>query len=79
MAIKINFDIANNPEKPTIVLAKRNGDKLGKLNAKSIEVSESLNDVSEITFNVYKYTDNKKDILWDDLVNFKLVYCVEWD
>lgn len=79
MAIKINFDKARNPETPTIVLARKNGDKLGQLNAKSIEVSDSLNDLSEITFNVHKYIDGKKCNLWEQIVDFKLVHCVEWD
>lgn len=79
MAIKINFDTAHNPETPTIILAKKNGDKIGQLNAKSIEISDLLNDASEITFNIYKYVDNKKDELWEQITNFKLIYCVEWD
>ena len=79
MTIKINFDVAHNPEEPTLILARRNGDKLGKLNAKSIEVTDSLNDASEISFTVYKYIEDKIDILWQDIVNFKLVYCVEWN
>ena len=79
MAIKINFDVAHNPEEPTLILAKKNGDKLGKINAKAIEVADNLNDASEITFNVYKYIDNEKDPLWDLIVNFKLIYCIEWD
>lgn len=79
MAIKINFDTARNPEVPTIILARRNGNKLGQLNVKSIEVSDCLNDTSEITFNVHKYVDGKKCHLWEQIVNFKLVHCVEWD
>lgn len=79
MAIKIKFDSAHNPQVPTIVLAKKNGDKLGQLNAKEIEVSDSLNDASEITFTVYKNIDGKECALWDDIVDFKLVYCVEWN
>lgn len=79
MAIKIKFDAAHNPQVPTIVLAKKNGDKLGQLNAKEIEVSDSLNDASEITFTVYKNTDGKECPLWDEIVDFKLVYCVEWN
>jgi hypothetical protein len=79
MAIKIKFDAAHNPQAPTIVLAKKNGDKLGQLNAKEIEVSDSLNDASEITFTVYKNIDGKKCTLWDEIVDFKLVYCVEWN
>lgn len=79
MAIKINFDVAHNPEEPTLVLARRNGDKLGKINAKAIEVSDNMIDPSEMSFTVYKYIDNEKDALWDLITNFKLVYCVEWD
>lgn len=79
MAIKISFDVAHNPEEPTLILAKRNGDRLGKINAKAIEVTDNLNDAAEISFKVYKHIDNEKDALWDKIANFKLVYCVEWD
>lgn len=79
MAIRINFDVAHNPEVPTIILAKKNGDKIGQLNTKSIEITDSLNDVSEITFVVHKYVDNKKCEWWEQIVDFKLIYCVEWD
>ena len=79
MTIKINFDATGNPEEVTLVLAKKNGDKLGKVNAKSIEISSSLNEPDEITFNVYKYIDGKKDPLWDLTKNFKLIWCPEMD
>jgi len=78
-AIKINFDVTYNPEEPTLILAKKNGDKLGKINAKAIEVSDNMSDASEITFNVHKEIDGEKDSLWDLITNFKLVYCVEWN
>ena len=79
MAIKINFDTSHNPEKPTIILAKKNGDKIGQLNAKAIEISDVLKDASEITFNIHKFVDNKKCELWEQIVDFKLIHCVEWD
>ena len=79
MSIKINFDVAHNPEMPTIILAKKNGDKLGQINSKSIEISDSLNDASELTFLVHKYIDGEKFYLWDEIVDFKLIYCIEWD
>lgn len=79
MAIKIDFDAAHNPQPPTLVLAKKNGDKLGILNAKEIELTDSMNDKSEITFKVYKFIDGNKDCLWDEIVNFRLIYCVEWN
>ena len=79
MAIKINFDVIHNAEMPTFILAKRNGQKIGVLNAQDIEISDSLNDASEITFVVNKYADGKICKFWNDIVDFKLVYCVEWD
>ena len=79
MAIKIRFDAAGNPEAPTVVLARRNGEKLGQIDARDISISDSLNDASEMSFKVYKYLDGKECVLWDEIVNFKLVYCVEWN
>lgn len=79
MAIKINFDAANNPEEPTIVLAKRDGNKIGVLEAKEIEITDSLNDASEISFKIYKELDGRVCPIWDDVTNFKLIYCVEWN
>lgn len=79
MAIKIKFDASNNPESPTLILAKKSGDKLGVIPAREIDVSDSLNDTSEISFKVYKTEDGIEYDLWDELTDFKLVYCVEWN
>ena len=81
MAIDIKFDLVGNPEPPTIILATRNGNKLGQLNvdAKSINLKDCLNDASEFSFTLNKYIDNKLAALWDKVVDFKLVYCKEWD
>ena len=81
MAIDIKFDLVNNPEPPAIILANRNGNKLGqlKVNTKSIELTDKFNDASEFSFTVNKYIDEKLTPLWDKIVDFKLVYCKEWD
>ena len=87
MAINIKFDLAGNPEPPTIILANRNGNKLGQLdvNHKSIDLSDKFNDASEFTFTLNKYYFDEKEEeykitnLWDKVVDFKLVYCKEWD
>lgn len=79
MAIKINFDPSKNPESPTIVLAKKSGDMLGMLPARGINVADYMNDAAEMSFDVYKYENNIKCNLWDELTDFKLVYCVEWN
>ena len=81
MAIKIKFDLSGNPEPPTIILANRNGNKLGQLivNEKSIDIKDSFNDASEFSFTINKYIDDTITPLWDKIVDFKLVYCKEWD
>lgn len=79
MAIKINFDASGNPEEPTLVLSNRSGNKIGQLNAKGIHIKGSQNNPSEISFDVYKYVDRRKDSLWDKIRNFKLVWCKEWN
>lgn len=81
MAIDIKFDLVGNPEPPTIILANRNGNMLGQLNAniESIEMSDKFNDASEFSFTLNKYVDGELTALWDKVVDFKLVYCKEWD
>ena len=81
MDIDIKFDLVNNPEPPTIVLATRSGNKLGQLdiNIESIDLSNNFNDASELSFTLNKYVDGKITNLWDKVVDFKLVYCKEWD
>ena len=80
MAINLKFDLMGNPEPPSIVLANRNGNKLGQLNvdAKSVDVKDLL-ETSEFTFTLNKYMDGKLTNLWDKVLDFKLVYCPEWD
>ena len=81
MSINIKFDLVGNPEPPTIILATRNGNKLGQLDVDidSIELTDKFNDASEFTFTLHKFVDGKITNLWDKVVNFKLVYCKEWD
>lgn len=81
MAIKIKFDLAGNLEPPTIILANRNGNKLGqlKVNTESIELVDKFNDASEMCFTINKYIDGELTHLWEKVVDFKLVYCKEWD
>lgn len=79
MAITINFDPSNNPEEPTLVLAHRNGKKIGLLEAKHIVLKGCLNDASEITFKIYKNLNGQTCEIWDYIKDFKLVWCKEWD
>lgn len=61
MAIRINFDPANNPEVPTFVLSTRTGDKMGEIaNIENIVVNAAFQDADEITFVVNKYNNNQE-------------------
>ena len=75
MSSKITFDSKNNVELPTLVLAKRSGDKLGTIPAVNIINKTTMNSGSELSFKVYKYNDDIAYSLWDELVDFKLLYC----
>lgn len=81
MDINIKFDLTGNPEPPTIILANRNGNKLGqlKVNEDSINLNDKFNDISEISFTINKYIDDRLTPLWGKVVDFKLIYCKEWD
>lgn len=81
MAINIKFDLVGNPEPPTIILKHRNGKTLGQLDIdeKSIDISDKFNDASEFSFTMNKYINDKVNHLWDKVVDFKLVYCKEWN
>ena len=75
MAIKIKFDDMHTPEAPTLVLSKYSGEKLGVIEATSIELSGKFNDASEIHFTVYKEFCH----LWDEIRDFRLCWAKEWD
>lgn len=78
--IKIEFDIQHNPIPPTLILATRSGKRLGQItNVSELFISDALNETPELTFKVSKYDAGKKCSLWESIVDFKLVYCVEWD
>ena len=79
MALRIMFDSNMLPEEPTFVLATKAGKKLGKLQAYSIICADALKEPSEISFRVSKYHDGELDHLWDKIVDFKLIWCKEFD
>ena len=78
--IKIKFDpVTRSPESPAIILADRNGDRLGEITARNIIAKDSMVNPSEISFNVNKFENDNKNHLWDKIVNFRLATCDEWD
>ena len=79
MAVRIKFDSSHNVIHPTFVLATRSGNKLGAINAYDISVSDSFNSHFELNFQVYKYDNGVEDPMWNQIKDFRLLWCKEWD
>lgn len=78
--IKINFDPVGNPEFPTLVLAKRSGERIGLLdNLSEQHITDNLNSYSELSFSVPKYANDSITPYWDEIKNNRLIWCKEWD
>lgn len=78
--IKINFDPVGNPEFPTLVLAKRSGERIGLLdNLSEQHITDNLNSYSELSFSVSKYANDTTTPYWDEIKNNRLIWCKEWD
>lgn len=71
----IKFDVNGIPEMPTLILAKKSADKLGIINAHGIVIKDSFANPCEMTFTIYKVNCD----IWNDVTEFKLVWCKEWD
>lgn len=74
----LKFDVLDNPILPTFVLAKRSGDKIGIIPCAAVNVSEDLMNPNTITFNVNKFLGDEKCPIWDEITDFRLVWCEEW-
>lgn len=62
------------PIEPTLILSSRGGHKIGVIqNAQEIVRTHPLNSPSELSFDVYKFTENGKCDYWDEIVDFKFV------
>lgn len=57
----------------------RNGVKVGTILATDKSVEDNFNSSFNLEFKVNKYNNNKKYHLWDELRDFKLVWCREWN
>ena len=60
---------------PTILLKTRSGKTLGNIiyDKESWSIKLSATDLDEISFDVYKYVDDKKNPVWDDLIDLRLI------
>ena len=63
------------PIDPIVVLSSRGGNKIGAIpNVQSIERTHPLNDVAELSFDVYKEVDGEICDNWDDIKDFKFIH-----
>ena len=77
--MKLTFDSQHNPLPMTLVLAKKDGTKLGALPAHHLKVAAEFNSVWNLEFSVYKKECVGKLDIWDDIVDFKLLWLKEFD
>ena len=70
----IKFDDNHHVVKPILVLATRNGEKIGCIQAYKIASNDNLITWSDISFTVYKYVDGRQTPHWDQLQDLKLIY-----
>lgn len=71
---KLEIDVDGSLVNPTIVLCTRSGKKIGVLqNIQELKRNHPMNDVAEMSFDVYKFIDGKKEPYWDLIKNFKLI------
>ena len=78
---KLQFDINNQVEQPTIVLCENNYKKLGNLNSViNIVYKDNMKAANPLFFTVHKYRDNNELCnLWDKIVDFKTVWIPEFN
>ena len=77
---KLKMDTSGNVEDITLVLAKKNGDKISNItNITDIVAKHCMNDASELSCEAHKKMDDNVLYCWDELVNFKLSWIPEWD
>lgn len=80
MAVLINFDAANRPEPPTLVLQTRGGKRIGVLaNVTNIHFGSNFNSYDELSFLAHKTIDGSTDLLWYEILNFRIIYIPEWN
>lgn len=84
MAIKVKFDLANNPLPLRLILATRSGNRIRELPLNEIKFHDTMMSGSEISFRVYKNrcvdkNGNIDEGFWRRITDLKLAYCPEFD
>ena len=78
MAIRIKFDDSYNVETPALLLAKKSGEIIGKLDAFHIAMQGNLS-YPEFSCTVYKTNNGIVCPYWNEIKDFRLVWCMDWN
>lgn len=73
----LKFDINNNVEDFTFVLATKNQTHLGKLNnikRDTVTYKGNLNGANELSFEIYKTVNGETEELWDKIIDLRLLW-----
>jgi len=79
LAVKIKFDNSYNVIQPTLMLSTRGGKRLGSVVAYNLKAVDSLNACFDFKFEVHKYIGELINPVWDEVQDFRLIYCPEYD
>jgi len=64
---------------PTLVIAKKSGEKLGAIPSTHVRFECNLNSANTIDFKVYKTRNGVNFERWDEVKDFRLLWVKEWD
>lgn len=64
---------------PTLLLKKRDFTNIGAVTASDITYKNYFNSPNELSFKVYKFTDNQLNTLWDDINDYNILYIPEFE
>ena len=79
MSDRIKFDVNHNPEEPTLILARRNGIKIGQIIAENITAVDEFVNANTLSFKVQKEKNGIINHLWSDIKDLKLLWKKEND
>lgn len=77
---KVLFNTQNIIETPTLLLQHKNFETIGNggiTNVSGLTYKNNFNDANEISFKIHKFNNGIKHPLWNQLVDFKIIYIPE--
>lgn len=77
--MRLSFNSLHNPRPFTLVLARKDGTKLGTLPAHHLKVHGEMNAPWSIEFSVYKVNNNHTLRIWNEIQDCKLMWIKELD